>query len=201
MSANDPVGNSIQRSPSSGKRSVTLQKIKLRTAWNMYHLHYNELEMVSTNSAAQMSEINHVVENKAPFSAETHKCMSQDASICKVWPLSNLCTNTEHLGTIIDYFFFKWGNGISCKAPFFQWRWGQKFLSNTRRIIPHSPMLLVTHKTALTAGLAQQWKKLGRRTRSTKAPSSTPLWLGTHMVAFHSLLQPVLNTESSCVGS
>ncbi len=42
----------------------------------------------------------------------------------------------------------------------------QKFLSNARRILPHSPMLLVTHKTTLTVGLTQQWKKFGRSTQS-----------------------------------
>lgn len=44
----------------------------------------------------------------------------------------------------------------------------QTFLSNTRRILPHSAMLLVTHKTTLTVSLTQQWKKLGRRTQIYK---------------------------------
>ncbi len=91
MSANDTVGNSIQSSPSSGRHFAPLHKIKLRATWNMYHLHYNELESISQiwwrgyRLNAQISEINHLVENKAPFSSEMlplHKCMSQDASIC-----------------------------------------------------------------------------------------------------------------------
>lgn len=51
----------------------------------------------------------------------------------------------------------------------------QKFLSSVRRILPHSAMLAVAHKTALTVGLMQQWKKLGEIALSTKTPSFTPL--------------------------
>lgn len=99
------------------------------------------------------------------------RCLHMQST--QVWPLSNFCTNTQHLGTIMGLVL----NGVMefLVKPFFffffKWWWGlktQKFLSNTRRILPHSAMLLVTHKTTLTVSLTQQWKKLGRRTQIYK---------------------------------
>lgn len=88
MSANEPLGNSPQSNPSSGRRYVALHKISY-----MKHasLVIQRIENGSTNSVERLG----ILRLGIPTHPHTHECMSQDASICRTHKFDLLATSAQ----------------------------------------------------------------------------------------------------------